>query len=228
MSAPPSDPPPSDVHDDDRFERLYRRCKPACVAYAARLLASSGRNRHLCAFEAEEFYDTAWEVYYRRHEYLATHDDHEHVARLNALVRDRVMDEWRRSQARKRSVSSAAVSLDPEAWEMVEGPAGPPPDQRLVDRDELRRMLARVRNPADARALVDHVLRSLTFEEIAAREGISAEAARRRAQRAAAQIRRLLDPDGTARADKQDSAGATGTADGADSAGRDDGGARHD
>ena len=224
MSAPPSDPPHS-AHDDDRFERLYRRCKPACVAYAARLLGSSGRNRHLCAFEAEEFYDTAWEVYYRRGEYLATHTDHDHVARLNALVRDRVMDEWRRSQARKRSVSSAAVSLDPEAWEMVEGPVGPPPDQRLVDRDALHRLLARVRNPADARALVDHELRGLTFEEIAAREGIGAEAARRRAQRAAAQIRRLLAPDGTARADQADEAG---TNDGTDHAGRDDGGARHD
>lgn len=189
MAAPVPDPPPT--HDDDRFERLYRRCKPACVAHAARLLASSGRNRHLCAFEAEEFYDVAWETYYRRREYLATHDDH--VARLNALVRDRVVDEWRRSQAHKRAMP--AQSLDPEGWEAVGDPAGPGHDQRLVDRDELVRLLARVRNPADARALVDHELRGLTFEEIAAREGIGAEAARRRALRAVAQIRRMLGSD---------------------------------
>jgi RNA polymerase sigma factor (sigma-70 family) len=190
MAASQPDPPPT--HDDDRFERLYRRCKATCVAYATRLLASSGRNRHLCAFEAEEFYDAAWETYYRRREYLAATDDH--VARLNALVRDRVLDEWRRSQARKRSMP--AHSLDPAGWEEVEGPVAPGHDQRLVDRDELHRLLARVRNPADARALVDHELRGLTFEEIGAREGIGAEAARRRAQRAAEQIRRLLGGDG--------------------------------
>jgi RNA polymerase sigma factor (sigma-70 family) len=189
--------------DEDRFAQLYRECKRACVGYAAGLLASAGRNRHLAAFDAEEFYDAAWETYYRRREYLESHDDH--VARLNALIRDRVVDERRRSQARKRSLAATATSLDAttmEAVETVDASAAPPHDQRLVDRDELRRLLARVRKPADARALLDHELRGLTFEEIAAREGIGAEAARRRAARAAAQIRRLVEADRTGRAGK--------------------------
>jgi DNA-directed RNA polymerase specialized sigma24 family protein len=59
----------------------------------------------------------------------------------------------------------------------------------IVDRDELRLLLAQVRNPADTRALIDHEVRGLTFEEIGDREGITAEAARRRAERAKAQAR---------------------------------------
>jgi DNA-directed RNA polymerase specialized sigma24 family protein len=59
----------------------------------------------------------------------------------------------------------------------------------VVDRDELRRLLARVRNPEDRRALFDHEVHGLTFAEIGHREGITAEAARRRAERAKDQAR---------------------------------------
>jgi DNA-directed RNA polymerase specialized sigma24 family protein len=138
MPVPARDPLPP--HDDDRFDQLYRRCKRVCVGYAARLLASSGRNRHLCAFEAEEFYDVAWETYYRRREYLQGHDDH--VARLNALIRDRVLDEWRRSKARKRAMPAA--SLDTATAETLEAPGTTAHDQRLVDRDELNEAVAQL------------------------------------------------------------------------------------
>lgn len=173
-------------HDDERCARLYRLCKSASVGFARRLLMSSyGQNRYLCAFDAEEFYDVAWEVYYNRREYLEDRDDH--TARLNALIRDRIGDERRRAQTQKRTAPGRLVDLD-----QVEVGA-PGNDDRLLDRDELRQLLGRVRSPADVRALVDHEVRGLTFDEIGASEGISAEAARRRAQRAKEQARRAPD-----------------------------------
>jgi DNA-directed RNA polymerase specialized sigma24 family protein len=205
-----SPPPP---HDDDRCARIYEACKAPCVAFARRLLAASyGRNRYLVAFDAEEFYDTAWETYYDRREYLEDRDDH--VARLNALILSRVRDERRRARAQKRAALDRAVGIE-QAEGGGTGPAtsarpgtrrGAAPttvagdssvaggvsagvDVGVADRDELRWLLAQVRNPDDTRALLDHEVRGLTFEEIAAREGISAEAARRRALRAKQQAR---------------------------------------
>jgi len=171
-------------HDDDRCARLYRDCKRSAVGYARRLLASSdGRNRHLAAFDAEEFYDAAWVTYYERREYLD--GDRDHVACLNALILSRFRDERRRSRAQKRRVPGEAVDFDE---------AGHAPDvtgegDRVADRDELRRLLARVTNPDDARALFDHEVRGLSFAEIGRSENITAEAARRRAQRASRQAR---------------------------------------
>jgi RNA polymerase sigma factor (sigma-70 family) len=172
-------PPP---HDDDRCARLYRDCKRAAVGYAHRLLSSSdGRNRHLAAFDAEEFYDAAWVTYYERREYLD--GDRDHVACLNALILSRFRDERRRSRAQKRRPPGEAVDFDEAgAAPTVEG-------DRVADRDELRRLLAKVTSPADRRALFDHEVRGLSFAEIGRREGITAEAARRRAQRASRQAR---------------------------------------
>lgn len=184
---------PPAPHDDDRCARLYEVCKAACVAFARRLLAASyGRNRYLCAFDAEEFYDTAWETYYDRREYLEDRDDH--VARLNALILSRVRDERRRSGAQKRGALSRAGGLDglhdsDESAPADSAVATTGIDTRVADRDEIRWLLAQVRNPDDTRALLDHEVQGLTFEEIGAREGISAEAARRRALRAKQQAR---------------------------------------
>lgn len=183
----PSSPP---AHDQDRCTRLYQLCKGGSVGFARRLLASSGHgNRYLCAFDAEEFYDSAWETYYNRREYLEDRDDH--VARINALILSRFRDERRRSQAQKRTAPGQMVDVDvlDDAVDLDRIEREAAIDDRLADRDELRQLLARVRNPADAQALVDHELRGLTFEEIGAREGITAEAARRRAQRAKEQAR---------------------------------------
>ncbi|HEY8545224.1 MAG TPA: sigma-70 family RNA polymerase sigma factor [Acidimicrobiales bacterium] len=180
-----SSPPP---HDDDRCARLYRDCKRSSVAYARRLLASSGgRNRHLAAFDAEEFYDAAWVTYYERREYLDP--DRDHVACLNALILSRFRDERRRSRAQKRTAPGEAVDFDPEEAGAAPDAAGAAVGDRVADRDELRRLLARVDNPADARALFDHEVRGLSFAEIGRREGVTAEAARRRAQRASRQAR---------------------------------------
>jgi RNA polymerase sigma factor (sigma-70 family) len=188
--------PPSSVpHDDDRCARLYTACKRACVAFARQRLWATGRqNRYLCAFDAEEFYDAAWETYYRRGEYLEDRDDH--VARLNALILSRLRDERRRSTARKRVPPGRIVDLDDADRPPGSGRPGTRtgagrtgPDAAVVDRDELRLLLAQVRNPADTRALIDHEVRGLSFEEIGDQEGITAEAARRRAERAKAQAR---------------------------------------
>jgi DNA-directed RNA polymerase specialized sigma24 family protein len=214
--APPGATDPPLPHDDDRCARLYEACKVPGVAFARRLLAPSyGRNRYLCAFDAEEFYDLAWETYYERREYLAVRDRDEHVRRLNALILSRVRDERRRAGARKREALSRAVGLEhaePDGGPDAEGtgPAsgrgrgrvgsaagrlGTVPgmdDQvadRVADREELRWLLAQVRNPDDARALYHHEVEGRTFEEIGAREGITAEAARRRALRAKQQAR---------------------------------------
>ncbi len=161
-------------HDDDRCARLYLACKPASVGYARRLLSSvDGGNRYLAAFDAEELYDAAWTTYYDRREYL---DERDHVACLNALIKSRYRDERRRSSARKRTPVPLAEPVD------VGG-------DRVADRDELRRLLARVANPDDRRAFYDHEVQGLTFAEIGRREGITAEAARRRAHRARDQAR---------------------------------------
>ena len=169
-------------HDDDRCARVYRDCKRPAVGYAHRLLSSSdGRNRHLAAFDAEEFYDAAWVTYYERREYLDA--DRDHVACLNALILSRFRDERRRSRAQKRQAPGEAVDFD-EA-----GAAPSEEGDRVADRDELRRLLAKVTSPADRRALFDHEVRGLSFAEIGRREGITAEAARRRAQRASRQAR---------------------------------------
>lgn len=176
----------SERHDDDRCARLYRDCKVASVGYARRLLASSdGRNRHLAAFDAEEFYDAAWVTYYERREYLDA--DRDHVACLNALILSRVRDEHRRSRAQKRRAPGQPVAFE----EAVSAPATATAETGdvVADRDELRRLLARVTNPADLRALLDHDFRGLSYAEIGRREGITAEAARRRAQRASRQAR---------------------------------------
>jgi RNA polymerase sigma factor (sigma-70 family) len=198
--------PPPPAHDDDRCARLYTACKPACVAFARQRLWATGRqNRYLCAFDAEEFYDAAWETYYQRGEYLEDRDDH--VARINALILSRLGDERRRSTARKRTPPGRIVDLA-DADQPSPGTGrpgtrtGPGPGtaaaaastgttrvDAVVERDELRLLLAQVRNPADTRALIDHEVRGLTFEEIADQEGITAEAARRRAERAKAQAR---------------------------------------
>jgi RNA polymerase sigma factor (sigma-70 family) len=192
--------PPSSVpHDDDRCARLYTACKPACVAFARQRLWATGRqNRYLCAFDAEEFYDAAWETYYQRGEYLEDRDDH--VARINALILSRLRDERRRSTAHKRTPPGRIVDLA----DADQPPGSGRPGTRtatgetgetgtrvdaVVARDELRLLLAQVRNPADTRALIDHEVRGLTFEEIGDQEGITAEAARRRAERAKAQAR---------------------------------------
>jgi RNA polymerase sigma factor (sigma-70 family) len=193
-------PPLSVPHDDDRCARLYTACKPACVAFARQRLWSTGRqNRYLCAFDAEEFYDAAWETYYRRGEYLEDRDDH--VARINALILSRLRDERRRSTATKRTPPGRIVDLDDADRPPGTGrpgtrtggaagaTAGGTRADAVVDRDELRLLLAQVRNPADTRALIDHEVRGLTFEEIGDQEGITAEAARRRAERAKAQAR---------------------------------------
>lgn len=180
MTAPPP-------HDDDRCARLYRECKAASVGYAARLLASVGRNRHLAAVDAEDFYDLAWSTYYERREYLD--GDRDHVACLNTLVLDRFRDERRRSLAQKRRPPGELVSFDEAATAAGPGRS----DDRIADRDELRRLLARVTNPDDRRALFDHEFRGLSFAEIGRREGITAEAARRRAQRATRQAREGID-----------------------------------
>jgi RNA polymerase sigma factor (sigma-70 family) len=205
--------PPPVPHDDDRCARLYVACKQRCVAFARQRLWSTGRwNRHLCTFDAEEFYDTAWETYYQRKEYLDDRDERDHCARLNALILSRLTDERRRGSARKRTVPGRMVDLadadQPAAAASGRpgtrrtsstgdgGPPGQPPRvEGIVDRDELRLLLAQVRNPADTRALIDHEVRGLTFDEIGAQEGITAEAARRRAERAKAQASRRGDPD---------------------------------
>lgn len=175
---PPGSPgaPPTPIHDDALLARLYRECKSECVGFARRLLASSGRNRHLAAFDAEEFYDEAWTVYHGRGEYLADREDH--VPYLNALIRDRVGDQRRRGRAQKRTAPEPAR----------DGPTAEL-DSRLADRDHLRQLLAAVANAADARAFIDHELRGLTYAEIGANAGITAEAARRRVLRAKAQAR---------------------------------------
>jgi RNA polymerase sigma factor (sigma-70 family) len=176
-------------HDDDRCARLYRDCKRSAVGYARRLLASSdGRNRHLAAFDAEEFYDAAWVTYYERREYLDI--DRDHVACLNALILSRFRDERRRSRAQKRRAPGEAVDFD----EAGQAPATGERD-RVADRDELRRLLAQVTNPDDARALFDHEVLGLSFAEIGHQEGITAEAARRRAQRASRQARDAHEED---------------------------------
>jgi RNA polymerase sigma factor (sigma-70 family) len=199
--------PPSSVpHDDDRCARLYTACKRACVAFARQRLWATGRqNRYLCAFDAEEFYDAAWETYYQRGEYLEDRDDH--VARLNALILSRLRDERRRSTARKRVPPGRIVDLDDADSPPGSGRPGtrtgtgdaagtPGTAATVLDRDELRLLLAQVRNPADTRALIDHEVRGLTFEEIGEQEGITAEAARRRAERAKSQARaRTTAPD---------------------------------
>jgi RNA polymerase sigma factor (sigma-70 family) len=197
--------PPSPVpHDDDRCARLYTACKPACVAFARQRLWATGRqNRYLCAFDAEEFYDAAWETYYRRGEYLDDRDDH--IARINALILSRLSDERRRATATKRTPPGRQVDLADADRPPGSGRPGTRTGPRnpadsgaspavtrvdaIVERDELRLLLAQVRNPADTRALIDHEVRGLTFEEIGDREGITAEAARRRAERAKAQAR---------------------------------------
>jgi DNA-directed RNA polymerase specialized sigma24 family protein len=193
--------PPPVPHDDDRCARLYLACKQRCVAFARQRLWSTGRwNRHLCTFDAEEFYDTAWETYYQRQEYLDDRDQSDHVARLNALILSRLTDERRRGSARKRTVPGRMVDLADADQPAAAASGRPgtrgrpasasgsaPPVDGIVDRDELRLLLAQVRNPADTRALIDHEVRGLTFDEIGAQEGITAEAARRRAERAKAQ-----------------------------------------
>lgn len=191
---------PLTPHDDERCARIYRACKSASVAFARRLLASSRRHRYLCIFDAEELYDTAWETYYRRKEYLDDRDDH--TARLNALILSRFRDELRRSTARKRTPPGSEVDFDmaersgatnrPGTRRPTDGlgPPGAAIEDRLAQRGELRQLLAEVRNPDDRRALVDHEVRGLTFEEIGRSEGITAEAARRRVQRAKDQARR--------------------------------------
>jgi RNA polymerase sigma factor (sigma-70 family) len=182
MTPPPST--TSEPHDDDRCSRLYRQCKTAAVAYARRLLASAdGSNRYLAAFDAEEFYDVAWETYYDRREYL---DDRDHVAHLNALILSRYRDERRRSRADKRSPPGRPVDFAQAEAASVAGAEG---RDLVADRDELRRLLARVESPADRRALYDHEVRGLSFAEIGRNEGITAEAARRRALRARRQAR---------------------------------------
>jgi DNA-directed RNA polymerase specialized sigma24 family protein len=199
---PPRSAPPAVPHDDDRCARLYLACKPACVAFARRRLWATGRqNRHLCAFDAEEFYDAAWETYYQRGEYLEHHVDH--VRRINALILSRLTDERRRSSATKRTPPGRVVDLDDADRPATTGSGRPGTRRRtepgttaatggldvVVDRDELRLLLAQVRSPADVSALIDHEVRGLTFEEIGDQEGITAEAARRRAERAKAQAR---------------------------------------
>jgi RNA polymerase sigma factor (sigma-70 family) len=192
-------------HDELLLARLYRECKSQCVAFARRLLTASGRNRHLAAFDAEEFYDEAWTVYFNRREYLADREDH--VPYLNALIRDRVTDQRRRSQAQKRTAPGAPADASLSApgrgsrpsarvdrgnqHDRDEPAMGPATeiDSRLADRDHLRQLLAAVTNPADARAFLDHELRGLTYAEIGASAGITAEAARRRVLRAKAQAR---------------------------------------
>jgi RNA polymerase sigma factor (sigma-70 family) len=177
-------------HDDDRCARLYQACKSPCVGFARRLLAARGygHNRYLLAYDAEEFYDAAWETYYDRREYLEDRDDH--VACLNRLILSRVLDAWRRAGAQRRGALRGSVDID-RAENVVSalGVTTNGTDDRIADQDELRRLLAHVRNPDDARALIDHEVGGLTYEEIAAREGISAEAARRRALRAKQQAR---------------------------------------
>lgn len=202
--APPAPPPPEPPHDDERCAVIYQRCKPGSVGFARRLLGGVGgrANRHLCAFDAEDLYDAAWETYYNRREYLEDRDNH--VAHLNALILCRFRDEARRSTARKRTAPGRVVDLDIRAAETLgagtaatqrpgtrrQVSAGADEiDDRVVDRHELRQLLAQVRNPDDARALLDHEVRGMTYQEIAEREGISAEAARRRAQRARSQAR---------------------------------------
>lgn len=188
-------------HDDERCARLYRACKGDCVGFAWRILASSRqRNPYLCAFDAEELYDTAWETYYQRREYLEDRDDH--IAHLNALIQSRFRDELRKSQSQKRTLPGRHTAIDEADHTRASGRPGtrrglatdaasstPGVAERLADQDELRRLLASVKNPHDRRALIDHELRGLTYEEIGANEGISAEAARRRAQRAKTQAR---------------------------------------
>jgi RNA polymerase sigma factor (sigma-70 family) len=223
-------PPPPVLHDDDRCARLYTACKPACVAFARQRLWATGRqNRYLCAFDAEEFYDAAWETYYERGEYLEDRDDH--VARINALILSRLGDERRRSTARKRTPPGRIVELadadqPPRSGRPgtrtgrgtgdsgslgSAGSAGATRVDAVLDRDELRLLLAQVRNPADTRALIDHEVRGLTFDEIGEQEGITAEAARRRAERAKAQarsrepgVRRATASDATARGGQPD------------------------
>jgi RNA polymerase sigma factor (sigma-70 family) len=165
---------PPTAHDDERCARLYKQCKRSSVGFARRLLRTTSHNRHLCAFDAEELYDTAWEAYYSRREYLEERDDH--VARLNALILSRFRDELRRSRAQKRTPPGQPATSA--------GSAPADMEDRVVDRDQLRHLLAGIRNPDDARALVDHEVRGLTFAEIGESEGITAEAARRRAERA--------------------------------------------
>jgi RNA polymerase sigma factor (sigma-70 family) len=187
-----SPPPP---HDDDRCDRLYRLCRAPCLVFARRLLAPSyGRNRYLCAFDAEEFYDAAWETYYSQREYLDDHDDH--VRRINTLILSRVRDAWRRGGAHKRQGLDRSVGID-QAEHLVSqvGVTTNGTDDRVADRDQLQRLLARVRNPDDTRALVDHEVEGLTYEDIADREGISPEAARRRALRAKQQARARPEED---------------------------------
>jgi len=171
-------------HDDDRCARIYRDCKGRSVGFARRLLTAAGRrNGYLAAFDAEEFYDAAWETYFDRREYLEDRDDH--VAYLNALILSRFRDEHRRSAAAKRTPPGPVVDVD-----LAVAPATANSTDRVVDRDELRQLLAQVKNPDDSRALFEHEVLGLTFAEIAENEGITAEAARRRAERAREQARR--------------------------------------
>jgi len=170
-------------HDDDRCARIYRDCKGRSVGFARRLLmtAAGRRNGYLAAFDAEEFYDAAWETYYDRREYLEDREDH--VAYLNALILSRFRDEHRRSAAAKRTPPGEVVTFDESVATRSDN------TDRVVDRDELRHLLAQVKNPDDSRALFEHEVLGLTFAEIAAAEGITAEAARRRALRARRQAR---------------------------------------
>jgi RNA polymerase sigma factor (sigma-70 family) len=185
-------------HDDDRCARLYQACKGPCVGFARRLLLARGygNNRYLLAYDAEEFYDLAWQTYYDRREYLEERDQGDHIAYLNRLVLSRVLDAWRRATAQRRGALRGSVDIDrAEHVTTGLGLTTDGTDDRIADQDELRWLLSHVRNPADARALVDHEVHGLTYEEIGEREGISAEAARRRAQRAAQQARARREPD---------------------------------
>lgn len=196
---------PPEPHDDERCARLYRACKRECVGFARKVLASSQRqNPYLCAFDAEEFYDGAWESYYTRQEYLEERDDH--VARINALIVSRFRDELRKSRAQKRTLPGRPATIDEadslgasgrpgtrRGWTSGAAASSPGAEDDLADRDELRQLLSAVANPDDSRALIDHELRGLTYEEIGESEGITAEAARRRAQRAKAEARRRRD-----------------------------------
>ena len=177
-------------HDDDLCDRIYRECKTSCVSFARRLLTVTGRrNGYLAAFDAEELYDIAWVTYYDRREYREHHGDHTRF--LNALIVSRFRDEHRRSTAAKRMPPGVLLHVeDPVA--QTAAVAADRGIERVVDRDELRRVLAQVSNPDDTRGLVEQEVLGLTFAEIGENEGITAEAARRRAERAKEQARRSV------------------------------------
>lgn len=178
-------------HDDDLCNRLYRDCKARCVGFARRLLTVTGRrNGYLAVFDAEELYDIAWVTYYDRREYLEDHG--EHTRFLNALIVSRFRDEHRRSTAAKRTPPGPLLPTDHPVAQAAPAVSTSESLDRVVDRDELRRLLGQVTNPDDTRALVEHEVLGLTFAEIGENEGITAEAARRRAERAKEQARRSV------------------------------------